>query len=668
MTNSVDVWSDDEGVGSPVSYRLAGLDRSVYDELETNSPSFTSSSPIENFWTDASGGSSSRRRQLPSLDRVKASSHRPLLATNSHPTLLESPSSTSARVLPDTPPTTRPLCLSLTSSSREAAARRGHMRSDASNYRALSRELQSSGSPDAHTMIDRASGHFLHPRDYQRLTAVSDDTLAPPQPHHRLIGPTRSADPSASRSDRSSSRSPNNAARGSSRKSSNHLTPSSYSMRNHQSGRSQSFKHRSPRRTNETRTFAQDDLGASQRRRSTPTVSRRSSFQQRAGKEQRTDVWPEPKTASEIEERFLKLPDSDDYTRIRQFNIDAKGAVVSRGDSFRRKRRTASGGSDSPPNGEVRTDSHSDSVSSQASLSKAPDSPTAVNAPDGFVGNNGDLLPGERPTAASTSRPLVFHIYVLGQSGTGKSALIRQFMTSEHKNPFAIDYDGEFENTVSVSISGQETELAFFESNSDEDETWIERQVSAYLLVYSVDSKSSFRNVMGLVEDLRHDQRTRHKPIIVAGNKIDLERRRCVTLAEAQSAAAMHNFIHFEVSVALNHDVDEVLIGVLAEIRESLGPRQLSETSNNNSEHKSLSRSGSKHSAKKDAGAEETFGAAIRRFSQRKKKQMAPRSARRSDDNEEATTKCGSLTPASLVDRFRQWRRRGSRSCDDVRI
>ena len=56
--------------------------------------------------------------------------------------------------------------------------------------------------------------------------------------------------------------------------------------------------------------------------------------------EPRTDVWPEPKVASEAEERFLKLPDAEDYTRVRQFNIDKKGAVVSRGDSFRRKKTT----------------------------------------------------------------------------------------------------------------------------------------------------------------------------------------------------------------------------------------------------------------------------------------------------------------------------------------
>jgi hypothetical protein len=45
---------------------------------------------------------------------------------------------------------------------------------------------------------------------------------------------------------------------------------------------------------------------------------------------------------SEIEERFLRLPEHEDYTRVRQFKIDEKGAVVSRGDSFRRRKRVSS--------------------------------------------------------------------------------------------------------------------------------------------------------------------------------------------------------------------------------------------------------------------------------------------------------------------------------------
>ncbi|EJW79667.1 hypothetical protein WUBG_09423, partial [Wuchereria bancrofti] len=50
----------------------------------------------------------------------------------------------------------------------------------------------------------------------------------------------------------------------------------------------------------------------------------------------RTDVWPKPRETV-AEDRFLNLIDSDDYTRVREFNIDEKGTVVSRGDSFRLK-------------------------------------------------------------------------------------------------------------------------------------------------------------------------------------------------------------------------------------------------------------------------------------------------------------------------------------------
>ncbi|KAH7691197.1 Protein Y52B11A.4, partial [Aphelenchoides avenae] len=106
--------------------------------------------------------------------------------------------------------------------------------------------------------------------------------------------------------------------------------------------RSQSFRHRS-RPTLDLRRFAEESPEGTERRRSTPTVSRRHSLQRhRVGSVTRTDVWPEPKHKSEIEERFLQLPDSEDYTRVRQFKIDAKGAVVSRGDSFRRKRNSSS--------------------------------------------------------------------------------------------------------------------------------------------------------------------------------------------------------------------------------------------------------------------------------------------------------------------------------------
>ncbi|KAK6025931.1 hypothetical protein OSTOST_08152 [Ostertagia ostertagi] len=78
--------------------------------------------------------------------------------------------------------------------------------------------------------------------------------------------------------------------------------------------RSQSFKHR-PRPLIEVKKTTIEDV-PNERRRSTPTISRRSSLvHRRVVAEPRTDVWPEPKPALEFDEKFLKLPSSDEYKR-----------------------------------------------------------------------------------------------------------------------------------------------------------------------------------------------------------------------------------------------------------------------------------------------------------------------------------------------------------------
>jgi GTPase SAR1 family protein len=85
--------------------------------------------------------------------------------------------------------------------------------------------------------------------------------------------------------------------------------------------------------------------------------------------------------------------------------------------------------------------------------------------------------------------------------------------------------------------------------------------------MYSIDRKSSFKAVANVLEDLR--QENCHVPIILCGNKIDLERKRTVMTNEVKNVASTFGVAHFEISVALNHDVDDLLIGIVAEIKES---------------------------------------------------------------------------------------------------
>ncbi|KIH46454.1 hypothetical protein ANCDUO_23494, partial [Ancylostoma duodenale] len=282
--------------------------------------------------------------------------------------------------------------------------------------------------------------------------------------------------------------------------------------------RSQSFKHR-PRPLIEVKKTAIEDV-PSERRRSTPTISRRcslvhsllktarekataprclaqgsSSSEERefssarrrqtmlyalplnskhmintasVFKEPRTDVWPEAKPANEFEEKFLRLPVAEEYKRVRQFKIDAKGAVVSRGDSFRRKKNEVTVKNDKSPSpypisgSDSARDSRSESVSSSEE-SRREAATATVDDP-------------------STSHR-AYKIYVVGDTGTGKSSLIGQLITSEYKNAFADEIrtlnicalimpyhkhansTEDYENTVSISLGGQELDLIFFESD-----------------------------------------------------------------------------------------------------------------------------------------------------------------------------------------------------------
>uniref|UniRef100_A0A914Y7K2 Uncharacterized protein n=1 Tax=Panagrolaimus superbus TaxID=310955 RepID=A0A914Y7K2_9BILA len=316
--------------------------------------------------------------------------------------------------------------------------------------------------------------------------------------------------------------------------------------------RSQSFRHRT-RPPIEIRRNVLEDC-SQERRRSTPTVTRRCSLQRTRYEAPRTDVWPEPKQMSEIEERFLRLPDSEDYTRVRQFNIDKKGVVVSRGDSFRRKKNNKADNSPSPfPQSE--SESPRDTASRSTSISSTAGSGLKVSS------SIERSSPGEEE-APSTSQH--YKICILGQAGAGKSSLISQFITSEYRNAFADEVE-VCDNTVSVAIGGSECELLFIEYDPNNTDQWKHEEVQAYVLMYSIDSKSSFRTITNVMEDLRIERN--NTPIILAGNKVDLERKRAIAASEVRTISHQYSVAHFEISVALNHEVNELLIGIVAEIK-----------------------------------------------------------------------------------------------------
>ncbi|XP_043245237.1 GTP-binding protein REM 1-like [Amphibalanus amphitrite] len=233
--------------------------------------------------------------------------------------------------------------------------------------------------------------------------------------------------------------------------------------------------------------------------------------------------------------------------RLRNFVSTKRGRIVNRGDSFRRERRKSSLKKEELVNAiaaEQRRDDESNLLTRSVTMPAMPDP--------------------LRPAADEERRVLL-----LGAVGVGKTALGRQFLTSEYTMAYeqTVDYD-QTPSQVNVCLDGVETELTVEKRTSSilemPDEAAI-RTHDAIIVVYSVTDAGSFGAARGLC--LRISEMSARRPVIVVANKCDLVRLRKVSSKEGRSLAVQYGYKYIETSVVINSNIDELLAGIVAQIR-----------------------------------------------------------------------------------------------------
>ncbi|KAK2146598.1 hypothetical protein LSH36_595g03022 [Paralvinella palmiformis] len=134
----------------------------------------------------------------------------------------------------------------------------------------------------------------------------------------------------------------------------------------------------------------------------------------------------------------------------------------------------------------------------------------------------------------------------------------------------------EFEDctAVTVLLDGEEVQLQIEEhADINEDYSSIPA-VDAVLVVFSTIDRITFQHAHEALCALRRD--VKHDVIVLVANKIDLIRIRQVAEQEGKSAAATFDCKYFEVSALMSLRVDELLAGVVNQIRlrklKRLGP------------------------------------------------------------------------------------------------
>ncbi|XP_048523678.1 uncharacterized protein LOC109534119 isoform X1 [Dendroctonus ponderosae] len=286
------------------------------------------------------------------------------------------------------------------------------------------------------------------------------------------------------------------------------------------------------------------------------------NFQHPRNRQRRTSNFLELPVPDHIRPRVCSLPEktinprlSDDLYRLRTFSITNKG-VVNCGDSIINRRS--------------RSNTSVNSITSRSNVSgeRSPFDGSCCGSGYHSVGSD---------SFDSTDEVEVpkYRVVTLGDAGVGKTALVSQFMTSEYMNTYDASLgktkDDEFgERTVSILLDGQESEMVFIDHPASE--MSVENSLSTYephacIVVYSVTSRSTFQTAEEILNYLWKENCTRDKSVIVVGNKADLARARVITQNEGKCLAVAKDCKFIETSSGIQHNVDELLVGILKQIR-----------------------------------------------------------------------------------------------------
>ncbi|XP_001360839.2 uncharacterized protein Rgk1 isoform X5 [Drosophila pseudoobscura] len=268
--------------------------------------------------------------------------------------------------------------------------------------------------------------------------------------------------------------------------------------------------------------------------------------------------------------RVASMPNTgveEEYYRLRHFSITGKG-VVNRGDSLK-SRRSRSNNSVASSNSSTE---HLTAQQQQLQLQLQQQQQQQIQQlPAPTSSSARTSLASSRESSTSNPGNGPYRVLMLGGPAVGKSSLVSQFMTSEYLHAYDTSIDDESgEKAVSVLLSGEESELIFIDHGYTEmtpDECLTNYDPHGYCVIYSAADRSSFTVAEQVLQVLWTNQNIAQKAVILVSNKSDLARSRLVTSEEGKAMATAYDCKFIETSVGINHNVDELLVGLLSQIR-----------------------------------------------------------------------------------------------------
>ncbi|KAI0153765.1 ras small monomeric GTPase [Pestalotiopsis sp. NC0098] len=190
-------------------------------------------------------------------------------------------------------------------------------------------------------------------------------------------------------------------------------------------------------------------------------------------------------------------------------------------------------------------------------------------------------LCSERYSKADHATSREYHVVVLGAGGVGKSCLTAQFVHNE----WIESYDPTIEDSyrTQVSVDGRQVVLEILDTAGTEQFVAMRdlymKTGQGFLLVFSISSASSLAELAGLRDEIIRIKDDDNVPIVICGNKADLEDQRAVPRTKGFSLSQRWGAPYYESSARTRTNVDEVFVDLCRQMlrRDDAGESQQQE-------------------------------------------------------------------------------------------
>ena len=166
------------------------------------------------------------------------------------------------------------------------------------------------------------------------------------------------------------------------------------------------------------------------------------------------------------------------------------------------------------------------------------------------------------------SKRTIIPLMLLGDGQAGKTELVLSFLRKQ---------DDSFLTTIGKESYMYETELHGYKLKYKIWDTAgqerfksmsvnIINNVEGIIMVYSITKRESFNSLYGWLEQLNNVDDISKKPILIIGNKLELEEYREVSYEEGEKFAKENGFHFYETSSKTRRNVDEAFYDIFEQL------------------------------------------------------------------------------------------------------